>query len=198
MVSSNLSNSFQLQSIAKLPTQFGEFKAHSFVNGKQCHLALTYGTINNSDNPTLVRVHSQCLTGDALLSLRCDCNAQLQNAMQKIVANKSGLIIYLLQEGRGIGIGPKIAAYALQDTGLDTVEANLKLGFAKDLRNYDICRDIFEHFNIAKIALMTNNPDKIRQIGKFVKVEAVAHKYGANTYNKEYLNTKKQKLNHDL
>ena len=98
-----------------------------------------------------------------MLSLRCDCNAQLQNAMQAIVTNKSGLIVYLLQEGRGIGIGPKncrLLHCKIQD--LDTVEANLKLGFAKDSRNYEMCRDIFEHFNILKIALMTNNPEKIR------------------------------------
>ncbi|WP_096085172.1 GTP cyclohydrolase II [Agaribacterium haliotis] len=187
---------------SKLPTPWGVFSMHGFVdetNDKE-HVVLSYGDLHNSEEPALVRIHSECLTGDALFSLRCDCGAQLQAAMHKIALEGRGAIFYLRQEGRGIGLINKIRAYKLQDCGLDTVEANEKLGFGADMRDYSMLKPMFEHLGIQKVRLMTNNPRKIKaleQIGVEI-VERRRHETGRNPHNAQYLETKKGKLGHLL
>ena len=183
---------------SKLPTLHGEYTLCAFEepNGQE-HLALTFGDVEGQD-VALCRVHSECLTGDALLSLRCDCGPQLQAALQMIAEHKSGILLYLRQEGRGIGLVNKIKAYALQDQGHDTVEANESLGFAADLRNYHICSDMLKHFNISAVNLLTNNPKKVEALeeaGINVAQRMSLH-VGANDSNKEYLETKRDKLGH--
>ena len=183
---------------SKLPTSHGEYTLCAFEepNGQE-HLALTFGDVEGQD-VALCRVHSECLTGDALLSLRCDCGPQLQAALQMIAEHKSGILLYLRQEGRGIGLVNKIKAYALQDQGHDTVEANESLGFAADLRNYHICSDMLKHFNISAVNLFTNNPKKVEALeeaGINVAQRMSLH-VGANDSNKEYLETKRDKLGH--
>jgi GTP cyclohydrolase II len=183
---------------SKLPTEHGNFTLCAFEeeNGKE-HLALTFGDVEGQD-VALCRVHSECLTGDALLSLRCDCGPQLQAALKLIADNKSGILLYLRQEGRGIGLVNKIRAYALQDQGHDTVEANESLGFAADLRNYQICADMLKHFNISAVNLLTNNPKKVEALedaGINVANRMSLH-VGENDSNKDYLETKRDKLGH--
>ena len=146
----------------------------------------------------MCRVHSECLTGDALHSLRCDCGPQLQAALQMLAENKSGILLYLRQEGRGIGLVNKIRAYALQDQGHDTVEANELLGFAPDLREYNICLDILQHFKISSVNLLTNNPKKVsalEEVGITVTKRTSLHE-GENEKNKNYLDTKRDKMGH--
>jgi len=183
---------------SKLPTEHGEFTLCAFEepNGKE-HLALTFGDLD-SKNPVLCRVHSECLTGDALMSLRCDCGPQLQAALKMIAQNGSGILLYLRQEGRGIGLVNKIRAYALQDTGHDTVEANESLGFAADLRNYNICSDILSHFDISAVNLLTNNPKKVEALedAGIVVSQRMSLHAGENINNKDYLDTKRDKLGH--
>ena len=165
-------------------------------NGKE-HLALTFGDVEGQDT-ALCRVHSECLTGDALHSLRCDCGPQLQAALQMLAENKSGILLYLRQEGRGIGLVNKIRAYALQDQGHDTVEANELLGFAPDLREYNICLDILQHFKISSVNLLTNNPKKVsalEEVGISVTKRTSLHE-GENEKNKNYLDTKRDKMGH--
>ncbi len=182
-----------------LPTQWGVFTIHGFddrENDKE-HVALTVGDVSG-DEPVLMRVHSECLTGDALFSQRCDCGSQLQAAMQQIANEGRGVILYLRQEGRGIGLLNKIKAYHLQDEGDDTVEANEKLGFGADMRDYSICRPMIRHLNIKKIRLMTNNPRKVqalKECGVDV-VERVPLQTGQNPHNARYLATKAGKLGH--
>ena len=184
---------------SRLPTPFGMFTIHGFedrATGKE-HLALTMGEFN-TDEPVLVRVHSECLTGDALFSMRCDCGAQLQAALEAIAEAGQGGVLYLRQEGRGIGLLNKVRAYQLQDAGADTVEANEQLGFAPDLRTYDMCSPMLDHLGINKLRLMTNNPQKIealRQQGINV-VERVPLQTGRNPHNERYLSTKIWKLGH--
>ena len=184
---------------AKLPTRFGEFAIHVFADsesGKE-HLALVYGELDTTQS-VLCRVHSECLTGDALFSLRCDCGSQLSEAMQRIAENGSGLILYLRQEGRNIGLGNKIRAYSLQDRGADTVEANVELGFEPDARDYAMCRPMLAHFNIGKLRLMTNNPKKVaalQALGIDVS-ERLPLLTGETTHNQSYLATKRDKLGH--
>ena len=191
-------SSCKFASESKLPTKFGEFTISTFEEpcGKD-HIALTIGDIKN-ENTVMCRVHSECLTGDALHSLRCDCGPQLQAAMKKLAKNKSGILLYLRQEGRGIGLVNKIRAYALQDQGHDTVEANEMLGFAADLREYNICLDILEHFKITSVNLLTNNPKKVsalEEVGIRVTQRTSLHE-GENKENQEYLNTKRDKMGH--
>ncbi|MCF6299917.1 MAG: GTP cyclohydrolase II [Proteobacteria bacterium] len=181
----------------KLPTKFGEFTLQAFTHNTQEHLVLSKGEFNQDDS-VLVRVHSECLTGDGLFSLRCDCGAQLAHAMEKIGKLGQGMLIYLRQEGRGIGLLEKIKAYELQDNGEDTYSANLKLGHPADKRSYEMLGDVFKHFGIKKINLMTNNPDKIAAIqAQNIQIsERIALKVGSNSHNKDYLQTKIEKFNH--
>jgi len=161
------------------------------------HLVLTMGQWNK-DTPVLVRIHSECLTGDALFSLRCDCGAQLQAAMHKISIEGTGAIFYLRQEGRGIGLLNKIKAYHLQDKGADTVEANEQLGFGADMRDYSILKPMLDKLGIKKVKLMTNNPRKIEALKEagIDVVERIPHETGRNPHNAHYLETKKGKLGH--
>ena len=154
---------------SRLPTPFGEFMLHGFEDAAtgQEHVAITLGDVTDGE-PVLCRVHSECLTGDALFSMRCDCGAQLQTALQRISEEGRGMILYLRQEGRGIGLINKVRAYELQDQGADTVEANERLGFDADLRDYTICKTMFGHFQISKVVLMTNNPVKITALTKLI------------------------------
>jgi 3,4-dihydroxy 2-butanone 4-phosphate synthase/GTP cyclohydrolase II len=183
-----------------LPTEFGSYKLvlyRDVISGKN-HLALTIGSW--SDEPVLVRVHSECLTGDVFSSLRCDCGRQLKKAMQMISEERQGVILYMNQEGRGIGLVDKIRAYHLQDQGLDTVEANEALGHKPDLRDYGIGAQILADLGLRNIRLLTNNPRKIVGLeGYGLKVvERVPLEIGANSINYRYLKTKKEKLGHEL
>ena len=184
---------------SKLPTAMGIFTMHGFMDeatGKE-HVVLTMGEISG-DEPLLARVHSECLTGDALFSLRCDCGPQLEAAMHKIAVEGRGAIFYLRQEGRGIGLLNKIRAYQLQDSGADTVEANEQLGFGADLRDYAILKPMLEHLQIHTLKLLTNNPRKVKALQDMgITVAArVPHQTGRNPHNVRYLDTKKGKLGH--
>lgn len=191
-------SSCKFASESKLPTKFGEFTISTFEEpcGKD-HIALTIGDIQDEDT-VMCRVHSECLTGDALHSLRCDCGPQLQAALKMLAQNKTGILLYLRQEGRGIGLVNKIRAYALQDQGHDTVEANEMLGFPADLREYNICLDILQHFEISSVNLLTNNPKKVsalEEVGITVVKRTSLHE-GVNEKNQDYLNTKRDKMGH--
>lgn len=184
---------------SRLPTPWATFTMHGFedeATGKD-HIALTLGEVGDGE-PVLGRVHSECLTGDALFSMRCDCGYQLQEALKRIAEEGRGVLLYLRQEGRGIGLLNKIRAYHLQDQGADTVEANEQLGFAADLRRYDLCVPILEHLGISALKLMTNNPRKVDALAKAgVEVsERVALTTGLNPHNEHYLSTKAGKLGH--
>ena len=183
------------------PTKYGEFKLNLFEDKifKSSHVAIVKGDIK-PDNETIVRVHSQCLTGDLFDSLRCDCGDQLHKALEIIEENGNGVLVYLRQEGRGIGLKNKILAYKLQDTGLDTVEANEKLGFAPDLREYGIGAQILRECNVKKMKLLTNNPRKIIGLEGF-GLEVVSRlpiEIESNDVNKKYMDTKRDKLGHLL
>jgi GTP cyclohydrolase II len=182
-----------------LPTPWAQFTLHAFVEhstGKE-HLAMVLGDIGDGE-PVLARVHSECLTGDVLFSQRCDCGAQLEGALKKIAAEGRGVLLYLRQEGRGIGLVNKIRAYRLQEAGADTVEANLQLGFHADARNYELCKPMLEQFGVRKLRLMTNNPRKIDAMAKLgIEVaERVPLLVNRNAFNNSYLNTKAAKLGH--
>ena len=184
-----------------LPTQFGEFRLHGFVDehdGKE-HVALSMGAIDDGE-PVLTRVHSECLTGDALFSERCDCGPQLAKGFDEIAHEGRGLLLYLKQEGRGIGLMNKIKAYKLQDAGADTVEANEHLGFDADLRDYGICRVMLQHLGVTKLRLMTNNPRKIDALNAMgiEIVERMPIRTGHTPHNEKYLATKGNKLGHLL
>ncbi len=176
-----------------LPTKFGDFKVVAFRDGKSEHIVLVKELLEDN---IPVRIHSKCFTGDTLASLRCDCREQLEAALMYISKN-GGMLIYLDQEGRGIGLGNKIKAYALQDEGYDTVDANKKLGFKDDHRNFDVAAEILQYFGISKIQLITNNPLKIKNLEKKgIVVERIPLIISPNKYNKKYIETKKKKLKH--
>jgi GTP cyclohydrolase II len=182
-----------------LPTPWAQFTLHAFVEhstGKE-HLAMTLGDLSTGDAP-LARIHSECLTGDVMFSQRCDCGAQLESALRRIADEGRGILLYLRQEGRGIGLVNKLRAYRLQEAGADTVEANLQLGFHADARNYELVLPMLAQFGIESVRLMTNNPRKIDALGKLgIQVaERVPLLVNRNAYNDNYLNTKQAKLGH--
>lgn len=185
---------------AKLPTVHGMFDIHIFENDEQQeHILLTVGLLTTDpEQVPLVRIHSECLTGDAFSSLKCDCGPQLNATMQMIQQAGCGAILYLRQEGRGIGLTNKIRAYALQDQGHDTLEANLMLGLPADARTYEMCKPMLEHVGVSKVKLITNNPNKINYLTDLgiEVVERVPLLVGVNEYNSEYLQTKKDKMGH--
>jgi GTP cyclohydrolase II len=184
-----------------LPMPWGEYTLHGFEDAetRQEHVAITFGDVTTGE-AVLCRVHSECLTGDALFSMRCDCGSQLQAALQRIAEAGQGIILYLRQEGRGIGLINKIRAYELQDQGADTVEANERLGFDADLRDYTVCKTMLAHFQVTRLRLMTNNPVKITALTKlgFDVVERMPIQTGQNDHNARYLATKAGKLGHLL
>ncbi len=187
----------QKKAEANLPTHWGDFSVIAYEDEKNAeeHLLLYMGELAND---SLLRIHSQCLTGDTLYSLKCDCGSQLAMALEKIASEGKGMIIYMAQEGRGIGLVNKIRAYELQDKGMDTVEANEALGFAADERDYSYCKEILSSVNIESVRLMTNNPLKINGLEDVgIKVtERVAIQVDPNKHNEDYLKVKADKLGH--
>lgn len=188
-----------IEAIAELPTRFGDFHIVGFSNnrdGKE-HVAIVKGDVIGAENVP-VRLHSECLTGDALGSLRCDCRDQLEASLKKIGAMETGMVLYLRQEGRGIGLTNKIRAYSLQDAGLDTVEANHALGFQDDERDYAVAAHMIHSLKVQSIQLMTNNPKKINQLTQHgVRVNTrIPHILPPNEHNRFYLETKAAKSGH--
>jgi GTP cyclohydrolase II len=184
----------EISKVAKLPTQYGTFNIQAFKEGEKEHLAIF--TDDLSDNP-IVRVHSECLTGDALGSVKCDCGEQLAFS-QELIAKEGGMIIYHRQEGRNIGLLGKVNAYALQDKGFDTVEANHQLGFKADERTYEVVEYILDYFKLKKIQLLTNNPSKIESLKNVEITKRIPIKMEPNSYNENYLRVKKEQMGHLL
>lgn len=184
--------SIEISEIANLPSRFGEFKLKVFKDGCKEHLVIFKEPL---EKIPIVRVHSECLTGDAIGSLKCDCRDQLEHAL-KLAEKTNGMVIYLRQEGRGIGLLNKINAYALQDTGLDTIEANHQLGFDADERTYEMVPFILNHFGIKKIQLLTNNPKKIDSLAGVEIVNRVPIIMQTNEHNKKYMQVKKDGMGH--
>ncbi len=187
-------NNIDISKIATLPTKYGTFNIQAFKEGDKEHLAMF--TDDLPETP-IVRVHSECLTGDALGSVKCDCGEQLHAALE-LIAKEGGMLIYLRQEGRNIGLLNKVNAYALQDKGYDTVAANHQLGFSADERTYEIVEFILEHFGIKKLKLLTNNPKKIESLGSIEIVERLPIQITPNPYNEGYLKVKKEQMGHLL
>jgi GTP cyclohydrolase II len=183
-----------------LPTPWGTFTSHVFCDaGGREHVLLAMGAVGDGE-PVLARIHSECLTGDVLSSLRCDCGGQLRSALARIGQASRGVLLYLRQEGRGIGLHNKIRAYHLQDCGADTVDANLRLGFDADARNYAMCRPMLDHVGVRRLRLMTNNPAKLaamRELG-LEAVERVPMPAVRNPHNEAYLETKARRMGHLL
>ncbi|MCA1811113.1 MAG: GTP cyclohydrolase II [Halobacteriales archaeon] len=189
---------------ARLPTSFGDFAIHVYRDvptGKE-HAAIVKGSVAEQQcpDPVLVRIHSECMTGDIFRSKRCDCGAQLHESLRRIEAEGRGVILYLRQEGRDIGLTNKILAYELQEQGLDTVEANLHLGHPVDARTYDAAKDMLQDLGVHCIRLLTNNPDKVAAMQKlgFNCIERVPLEVPPNEVNRGYLETKKDKMGHLL
>ena len=196
-----LSEKSEIPADAKLPLKQGEFRIRVFHEEETGfdHVALTLGDMGGPD-PTLVRLHSECLTGDAFGSLRCDCGPQLENALDTIKSNGWGCLLYLRQEGRGIGLHSKIQAYNLQDKGFDTLEANLELGLPADARDYELAAEILRAIGVEEVCLLTNNPNKVNQLRKYnIKVvERMPLVVGVGEYNRKYLQTKVVKMGHEI
>ena len=186
---------------AALPSKFGKFTIHGFAGKGPLEeaVALVHGKIDGKRAP-LVRIHSQCLTGDVLASLRCDCRAQLELSLRKIAKAGSGILLYLPQEGRGIGLMNKLRAYELQDGGMDTVEANETLGFAADARDYEFSTQVLKQLGVEKVRLLSNNPEKVRQLeaAGIKVVERVPCQPRISKISRAYLQTKKDKMGHIL
>jgi 3,4-dihydroxy 2-butanone 4-phosphate synthase/GTP cyclohydrolase II len=187
--------------VVNMPTEFGDFKLHLYRSSldDQHHLALVMGEVESVKN-VMVRVHSECLTGDVFGSLRCDCGSQLKHAMQQVAAAGAGVIVYMRQEGRGIGLAPKMHAYKLQEKGLDTVEANQQLGYAMDLREYGLGAQILVDLGVKHIRLLTNNPKKVVGLEGYGLdiVEQLPIRVPPNKHNKKYLATKRDKMGHKI
>ncbi|OTG98501.1 GTP cyclohydrolase II [Acinetobacter sp. ANC 4654] len=185
---------------SKLPTAFGDFEIIAFqdLSTGEEHVALSKGLDTIPMKPILVRIHSECLTGDAFSSLKCDCGPQLHSTMKMISDEGQGVILYLRQEGRGIGLTNKIRAYALQDQGHDTVDANLLLNLPADARHYDMCTIMLDYLKVKEVRLITNNPLKVnslKNLGINV-VDRVSITVGLNIFNKDYLQTKQERMSH--
>ena len=191
----------ELASSAEVPTEFGRFRCYVFRNDRDAteNVAMVRGDVFGAAD-VVTRLHSECLTGDVMGSLRCDCRAQLERAMTEIGAMPRGIVLYLRQEGRGIGLANKIRAYRLQEQGLDTVDANLALGFRDDERDYDVAAGMLRTLGVRGVALMTNNPDKIRQLeaAGIVVDRRIAHEIPAGEHNRSYLETKARRAGHLL
>lgn len=194
-------NLVECVSVTDMPTKYGEFKAHCYINklNGEHHIALVMGDISDGKD-VLCRVHSECMTGDVFGSLRCDCGQQLDKAMKMIAEKKSGVLLYMRQEGRGIGLVNKLKAYNLQDKGFDTLEANIALGFKGDLREYYIGAQILRDIGIKSLDLLTNNPDKVYQLEDYgMKISRrIPIEIKANKYDRFYLKTKQQRMKHIL
>lgn len=190
-----------LVSAADFPTEYGRFQIIGFVNNKdqKDHIVILKGELGDGEN-VLTRVHSACLTGDALGSLRCDCGPQLHHALSRIEAEGRGIVLYHQEEGRGIGLVNKLRAYALQDAGYDTLDANVALGFKADERNYRVPAEMLRKLGVKSVRLMTNNPEKVEDMARSgVKVtERVPHELPAHEHDRAYLETKKERFGHFL
>lgn len=193
-------NKLKFAAACRLPTEWGVFTMHGFEEESgQEHVALVMGDVSDG-LPVLSRIHSECLTGDALFSQKCDCGPQLKAAMQAVQKAGRGVIVYLRQEGRGIGLINKIRAYRLQDQGRDTVEANVELGLPVDARDFTLAKQIYDYLNIREIRLLTNNPEKVKTLQEagINVVERIPLQVGENAENEHYLHTKADKLGHFL
>jgi len=184
----------EISDVANLPSRFGNFNVKAFKQGEKEHLVIYAKKLNEVP---VVRIHSECLTGDAIGSLKCDCRDQLEFALN-LINEEDGMVIYLRQEGRNIGLLNKINAYALQDKGLNTIEANHQLGFAADERTYEVVTFILNYFSIKKIKLLTNNPNKINSLSDIEIVERIPIIMKSNEFNDGYLNTKRDQMGHLL
>ena len=196
-----MNNELKFIETSKLPTDIGEFTVHAFTDQKESkdHLAICMGDLLTNE-PVLSRIHSQCITGESFFSMRCDCRYQLTESLQQIANVGRGVVFYLQQEGRGIGLSNKIKAYSLQDKGLDTVEANHQLGFKEDERTYETVSGMIKFLAIKKLDLMTNNPKKIKAL-KDMGIEVnqrIPLSSDTNKYNEKYITTKIKKLGHLL
>ena len=194
-----MSSTLKFIETSNLPTDIGEFKVHAFTEESKSkdHLAIGMGDLLTSE-PVLCRIHSQCITGESFFSMRCDCRYQLTESLTQIAEKGRGVVFYLQQEGRGIGLSNKIRAYNLQDKGFDTVEANHQLGFKEDERGYDIVSEMIKFLGIKKVDLMTNNPKKIKALEAMGVIinQRVQISSSTNKYNEKYISTKIKKLGH--